>query len=835
MGVAMNNTDKKFKVSVDKLRWSIDGSAFSFTSTDELEKLEEIIGQPRGVQAFRFAMQMNKPGYNVFVTGQPGTGRLEAVKKMLQEIAGEEKAQDDLCYVNNFKNDESPILLRFKAGGGQRFKNDMQDLINGLKSSVPQLFESEEYISRRKEIMETYEKKTTEFFKGLDKKVKSRGFSLVQVPTPSGQPQRPQLTPIVDGEPVPMGVLEQKMENGRFPKEEFEEIKKKYDELKGEIDKIFLEIRELQKELQEKGRKFDKMMFRNLAAEQFQPLFDKYEQEKVRSYLEAMLNDLTENIDIFLADQQNQNLPAGLVIPTGPRFQPYEVNLLVDNAKQKKPPVIIESYPTYRNLFGTIERIVDRSGVWRTDFSKIKAGSFLKANGGYLVLNLRDILTEPGVWPALKRALKTEKMEIQTFDPFYWFTSTGLKPEPIKMEIKVAILGDPYLYYLLSEYDEDVQKIFKVRADFDSTMNKNEDALKQITRVIKARTEAEKLKPLDPTAVAAIFEHLVRVSGRQEKISISGPLLNDLLCEADAIADYNKASIITEKHIDQVIEDRKYRSNLIEEKIEEMIDRGSLLIDMEGSEIGQVNGLAVIDLGDHRFGRPSRITATTSMGREGVINIEREAEMGGNIHNKGVLILSGYLRRMYAQDKPLSVSASIAFEQSYSGVDGDSASSTELYALLSSLAEVPIKQSIAVTGSVNQKGEIQAIGGVNEKIEGFFDACQKKGLNGKQGVLIPHSNIQDLMLRKDVVKAVAKGKFSIWAVKTINEGIGILTGQAAGEKDKKGHYPKGSINAVVDGKLLELAKGLKEFAGGEEKKKGIRQLKSGSCSGAQAK
>jgi len=814
----MSNLEKTLQVPVEKLRWRFDSSTLSFKTTEELKPREDIIGQPRGVQAFRFAMRMNKPGYNVFVTGRPGSGRMQAVEKMLHDIASEEKPPDDLCYVNNFKTEESPVLLRFKAGGGHEFKNDMQQLVDHLKSSVPQLFESEEYISRRKEIMEAYEEKTAEFFKSLDKKVREKGFSLVQIPS-AGQHQRPQLMPVVDGEAIPMGALEMKVENGRFPAKEFEELKVKYDALKKEIDKIFMEIRELQKDLHEKGAKFDRMMFRNLAAEQFQPLLDKYEQEKIQAYLQAALQDMTENISIFLADQQSQQLSPGLAMPVGDRFQPYQVNLLVDNAEQKKPPVIVESFPTYRNLFGTIERIVDRSGVWRTDFSKIKAGSFLKANGGYLVLNLPDLLGEPGVWPALKRALKTEKMEIQTYDPFYWFTSTGLKPEPIEMEIKVIILGDPYFYYLLRYYDEDVQKIFKVRADFDSTMDRDEEALGQLTGAIRTITGAEKIRPLDRSGVAALLEHLVRVSGRQEKIAISMPLLTDLLCEAETLCSENGAKLIDARHIEQVIEERIYRANLIEEKMQEMIDRGSLLIDTEGAEIGQVNGLAVIDLGDHRFGRPSRITATVSMGKEGVINIEREAEMGGNIHNKGVLILSGYLRRMYAQDKPLSVSASLAFEQSYSGVDGDSASSTELYCLLSSLAGVPIKQSIGVTGSINQKGEIQAIGGVNEKIEGFFDVCEKRGLTGEQGVMIPDSNVKDLMLREDVVTAVKEGKFRIWSVATVDQGLEILTGVAAGKRDEKNRYPEGSVNAMVNDRLLELVMGLKEFGNDKEERK----------------
>lgn len=815
----MTDIRKQLQVPVERLRWSFDPASLP-KGKDKGGPAEEIIGQPRGVQAFRFAMQMNKSGYNVFVTGRPGTGRLQAIKKMLAEFTAKERSPDDLCYVNNFKSPEAPLLLRFKAGEGGRFREAMNQMLDRLKTQVPQLFESEEYISRRKEIMGAYEKKTTEFFKGLDKRVREMGFALVQVA--GANQQRPQLMPVVDGEPQPMPILEDKMENGRFPRDEFEQIKKKYETLKQEIDKIFNEIRELQKDLQEKGEKFDRTMFRNLASEQVQPIVDGYDGERVRAYLAEVLDDLTDNIKVFLPDsQQGQAL-----VPGADAFQPYRVNLLVDNAEQKQPPVIIESHPTYRNLFGTIERIVDRSGVWRTDFSKIQAGSFLKANGGYLVLNLVDLLTEPGVWPALKRALKTEKMEIQTFDPFYWFTSTGLKPEAIPMEIKVVLMGDVYLYYLLRYYDEEVAKIFKVRADFDTTMDKNGEALTQLTGAIKNAVSREKLKGLDPSGLAALLEHMVRVAGRQEKIAITMPLLEDLLSEADSLATRDGDKKITGKHVEEALQARIYRSNLIEDKIQEMIDRGSLLIDTEGSVVGQVNGLAVISLGDYMFGRPSRITAVTAMGREGVINIERESDLGGSIHNKGVLILNGYLRQMYAQDKPLSLSASLAFEQSYSGVDGDSASSTELYALLSSLAEVPINQAIAVTGSVNQKGEVQAIGGVNEKIEGFFEVCRKKGLTGEQGVMIPESNVQDLMLKKEVVAAVKAGKFHVWSVKTIEQGLEILTGVPAGKYDpKKKGYPAGTINAKVDGKLLKLAQGLKDFGNGKEngKKKTTRK------------
>jgi lon-related putative ATP-dependent protease len=560
--------------------------------------------------------------------------------------------------------------------------------------------------------------------------------------------------------------------------------------------------------------------FMKNASEQMRPLTKDYGGDKIKSYLEAMLEDMADNLQIFRTQGQQPQIP-GLtpIMPEVDRFQPYQVNLIVDNSEQKGPPVLIEAYPTYRNIFGSIERIVDRSGVWRTDFSKIKAGSLLKANGGYLVFNLLDAIVEPGVWQALKRALKSEKLEIQTYDPFYFFTTSGLKPEPIELQTKVVVISDEYLYHLLLFYDEDVKKIFKVRADFDTSMDRNEESIRQFAQFIKMKTEEEKLRPLDRTAVAALVEQAIRMTGRQEKISTSFPAVTDLIREADYWAGQEKVNVIQEKHVDKAIEAKIYRSNKIEEHIQEMIDRGTLMIDVDGEVVGQVNGLAVYSMGDYMFGKPSRITASTSMGRAGIINIEREADMSGNTHNKGVLILSGYLRKKYAQDKPLTMSASIAFEQSYSGVDGDSASSTEIYALLSSLSGVPLKQYVAVTGSVNQKGEVQPIGGVNEKIEGFYDCCRKRGLTKKQGVMIPEANVKDLMLRKDVVEAVKKGQFHIYPVKSIDEGIEILTEKKAGERKADGFYPKDSVNGLVDTKLKELAEGLKEFATGEEEGK----------------
>jgi lon-related putative ATP-dependent protease len=633
-----------------------------------------------------------------------------------------------------------------------------------------------------------------------------------------GQIKRPEVMPLVDGNPTPIDQLESMVDKGRFPKEEFETLKEKQSKLREDIDQIFLELRDLQKGVQETVEKMDRVMFMKLAEGLTAPLRQKYKSKDIHTYFNDMLEDMAENLQIF-STQPQQVIPGlPLMMPEGDRFQPYQVNLLVDNTEQKGPPVLVETHPTYRNLFGSIERIVDRSGVWRTDFSKIKAGSLVKANGGYLVLNLLEAIVEPGVWQALKRALKTKKMEIETYDPFYLFTTTGLKPEPIEMDIKVVVISDDYLYHLLLAYDEDVKKIFKVRADFDTAMDKTDESVRQFAEFLKMKTDEDKLKPFDRTAVAALVEHAVRMTGRQEKLSTSFPVIADILRESDYWAGEDKQSVVQEKHVDKAIESRIYRSNLLEEHIQEMIDRGTLMIDTEGAVVGQVNGLAVYNLGDFMFGKPSRITASTSMGRAGIINIEREADLSGNTHNKGILILGGYLRKKYAQDKPLTMSASIAFEQSYSGVDGDSASSTEIYALLSSLAGVPIRQSVAVTGSVNQKGEVQAIGGVNYKIEGFYDCCRHKGITGEQGVMIPESNVKDLMLRKDVVEAVKAGKFHVYSVKMIDEGIEILTGMPAGKIKADGTYPKGTINNLVNEKLKSLAEGLKEFGEEEEKK-----------------
>jgi ATP-dependent Lon protease len=480
--------------------------------------------------------------------------------------------------------------------------------------------------------------------------------------------------------------------------------------------------------------------------------------------------------------------------------------------------MINETHPSYKNLFGIIERRMDRTGHWVTDFTKIKAGSLLKANGGFLVVNALDLLLEPGVWPSLKRTLLNQKIEPETYDPFPMFSTSALKPEPIECNVKVIMIGDPLIYQLLYFRDQDFEKIFKVKADFDTVTENNSQNIYQYACFIKQLCEREKLQPFDSSGIAGVIEYAVRLASRKNKISTHFNSLVDLLREADYWAKKEKQNTIQKKHVNQAIQEKIERLNLIEKKIQEMIEQGTLMIDTEGSVVGQVNGLSVYDLGEYSFGRPTRITARTSMGRAGIINIEREADLSGKTHNKGMLILSGYLRSKYAQDKPLTISASICFEQSYSGIDGDSASSTEAYALLSSIANLPLRQDIAVTGSINQKGEIQAIGGVNQKIEGFYEVCKAKGLNGTQGVIIPEANIPNLMLREDVVKAIEEKKFHLYSVKTIDQGIEILTKTKAGKKLKNGEFEKDSVNDLVNRKLLEFAVKLKEFSKEKEQR-----------------
>jgi len=809
----MRRTKRFEEVPLEKLRWQCNPETLPFETTQDLPACETIIGQVSGVKALDFGVRITGSGYNIFITGTSGTGRTSALKCCLEAVVAEKKIPGDVCYVNNFKDPDNPMVLTLQAGQGRAFKNDMAEFIGSLKRNIPQIFESEEYRTQRKALTDQFGEIQKTKFKVFEKKITSEGFTLVQIQM--GPYTRPEILPVIAGNPLNLDQLESLVEKNQFPRERLEVIRSQLPELMEELQQIIKETRKDEKELIEKLKRLEIDVVKPLVAEGIAEIQDKFRVQKVQEYLHEVQENILANLSDFQEKPEGQMLP-GIGRPEA-SFNEYEVNVVVDNSGTKGAPIVEETYPTYRNLFGSVERMMDRSGLWRTDFTKIKGGSLLTANGGYLIINAKDALLEPAVWPALKRTLKTKRMEIQAYDPFFLFTTSSIKPEPIDVDVKVIMIGDDLSYRLLYQYDEDFEKIFKAKADFDTVMDRNEASISEYTSFIQKICRDEKLKPFDRSGAATVVEYGARLAGRQKKLSTRFHQVADLVREASYWASEEGTKLVTAKHVDLAIEKRIERLNLIERKIQEMIQDGQIMIDTKGAVVGQVNGLSVFDMGDYAFGRPSRITAKTAMGKAGVIDIEREVEMSGPIHTKGVYILSGYLRGKYAQDKPLNMSASVCFEQSYSGVEGDSASSTEVYALLSSLSEVPVRQDIAVTGSVNQKGEVQTIGGVNHKIEGFFDVCRARGLTGSQGVIIPHQNVADFMLRKDVIKAVKEKKFHIYPVTTIDQGMEILTGMKAGERGPDGTYEKGTINHLVDEKLRALAENLEKFGETEEK------------------
>ncbi|KPL10573.1 ATP-dependent protease [candidate division TA06 bacterium SM1_40] len=803
----------RFEVPVENLCWICPDEHFPFETTDDLSASYEIIGQDRAVRAIELGLNIESVGYNIFITGLVGTGRNTTIKLLLDGIEKDRPTPDDKCYVHNFRYPDMPKVISLPAGKGTVLVKAMDDLLDRIPAHLRALLESEEFQERRKAVAERFQKKQRELIEEFDKKVKADGFTLVQVQV--GTFTRPDLVPVVDGEPVDPAQLEALVEQGKFPRDRFDALKERYRELAEELAQTYKQTTALEREARSALESLTHETVAPLIDHLLEEIKEKVPSKEVFAHLDEVKQSVLDNLERFSTGAE----PTAEAEPLPPEADPfleYRVNLIIDNSRTSGPPIVFENSPSYKNLFGTIERVTDRSGQWRTDFTRIRAGSFVRANGGFLIVNALDALTEPGVWVALKRALRNRTVEIQSYDPFYMFTTSALKPEAIECDTKVIMIGDPGLYQLLYENDHDFRKIFKIKADFDSVMPQTMDSIMQYARFIKKICDDEGLLPFDKTGVGAVVEYGSRLAGKQSKLSTWFTYIADVLREATYWARQQKSTVVRFEHVDHAIQERIKRLNLVEEKIQEMIDEGSIMIDTEGRIVGQVNGLSVYLMGDHAFGKPSRITAQIAMGRSGIIDIEREAELGGRTHNKGVLILSGYLRGKYAQDKPLAISASLCFEQSYSDIDGDSASSSELYALLSSISGIPLRQDIAVTGSVNQKGEIQPIGSVNHKIEGFFDVCKTRGLTSTQGVMIPHQNMKDLMLRRDVIEAVREKKFHIYAVKTIDEGIELLTGMPAGERGEDGTYPEKTINRLVDDRLTKLVTGLKQFGGEAE-------------------
>jgi lon-related putative ATP-dependent protease len=794
----------------EQLRWRCTPDTLGINSMDGVMPLKEIVGQDRALRAVRMGMEMKQYGYNIFATGAPGTGRTTAIKRLLADCEQQKAELTDKVYVHNFKDPDAPLSINLPAGQGVVFKKEMASFLAEILKSIPAVFESRRYQEQRKAMLEHFQDRQRSILRDFEKKVKQRGFEVVQVQ--GNATSRPEIVPVIDGNPIGMDQIHAKADAGELSNEERTRLVQQQAELDSQMDMVMREMRNIERKAKRSLEELSHKVVVPLVEELIDDLEEKFTSVKVHEYLQHVESDVLENLSRFHPKEEPQPSILGMSLPReDDHFTEYQVNVVVDNSHLQGVPVVIETNPRYKNLFGTIERVVDRNGIWRTDFTHIKAGSMLKADGGYLVIYALDAITEPGVWPALKRTLRNHEIEIQAFEPGIFGYTSSLKPEPIGLQVKVIMIGDPYTYQLLYVLDEDFKEIFKIRADFDSEMPNTDQAIKSYLSFIRGLSEREKLLPFDVSAVAEVVEYGVRLSGRQSKLSTQFSMLADVLRESSYWAQSVKSDTVTGEHIRKAIDERIERIKLIEEKIQEMILEGAIFVDTEGTKVGQVNGLSVYQMGEHEFGRPSRITVKTAMGRAGIINIEREAELSGPSHNKGVLILTGYLRSRYAQNKPLVLSASIAFEQSYSGVDGDSASSTEIYALLSSLSGLPLRQDLAVTGSVNQNGEIQPIGGVNLKIEGFYDVCRARGLTGTQGVLIPMANVKDLMLRHDVVEAVRAKKFHIYGINSIDEGIALLTGKKAGRRLKSGTFEPGSVNAMVDRVLSEYVKKVKKL------------------------
>lgn len=797
------------ELSPDKLRSECDPSFMRCETTKGLTPLREIIGQERAVRALKFGIGIKDPGFNIYVAGMPGTGKTTAVKNFVEEIARTEPVPPDWCYVNNFSNQYEPMAIKLRAGKGKEFQEEVKNLIENARTALPKAFESEDYTRRREATIRGLENQRKELISQLNAKAQQEGFVIQS--TPIGL----LMIPVIKGKPV------SEEELLTLPQKTKDEIQEKRERLELELRNTMRQFFDMEKKIHEELKKLNKEVALYAIGHLVDEVMEKYKENvEVTAYLRDVKSDILDNVSQFVKGEEPQQSPFQLPWMKEAPFKKYEVNVVVDNSNMKGAPVIMELNPIYQNLIGRTEKEA-QFGALVTDFTMIRGGALHKANHGYLIVRVDELLRSPFSYDALKRALRNRRIVVEEPEERFGFISIkSLKPQPIPLEVKVILIGDAYLYQLMFSMDTEFRELFKVKAEFDSSMEKTEINVKQYAAFVCALCQKEKLKHLDGSGLAKVVEHSSRLADDQQKLSTRFAEVADIIREANFYALQEKVENISARHMKKAVEEKTYRSKLIQEKIQEMIKRGVILIDTEEAKVGQVNGLSVMGLGDFAFGGPSRVTVSLGLGREGVIDIEREAKMGGPIHTKGVLILSGYMNEKYAKDKPLSLSARLVFEQSYGGVEGDSASSTELYALLSALSGLPIKQDLAVTGSVNQKGEVQAIGGINEKIEGFFEVCRSRGLTGKQGVLMPASNVQNLMLKEEVVEAVKEGKFHIYSARTIDEGIEILTGVRAGKKLSDGTFEEGTVNERVDRRLRDMVEKLKEFSAdsGKEKK-----------------
>ena len=750
------------------------------------------------MKALQFGLRIRSKGFNVYIAGMPGTGRRSAAVEFIKELAKDMPVPPDWCYVYNFREPSKPNALSLPAGKGKEFKEDVEKLVSAIPTALKNAFESDEYAKKRQTTMKAIEEERDEFTNNINRMTSEAGFQIQQ--TPIGT----LLVPIVDDKPLTPEEFNQLSAGVK------ERLRVKQEDLQAKLQKPFVQFRELE----EKAEKTVQSLNREVALYVLGPMLsvvkEKYgSNAEVIEYVDDIMKDILDNLVRFLTPASKEQLPFFVEAPDP--MANYKVNLIVDNSQLKGAPVEIEVNPSYYKLFGAIEKEA-RFGALVTNYTMIRGGMLHKANGGFILVPVEGIFTDPSIWISLKQTISSEKLEIEEKEARLGFISTkSLMPESIPFDTKIILIGDPQVYDILYNADKDFKELFKIKADFDVSMERNEENVKQYVTQICSLCDKEKLLPVASSGLSAIIEYSSRLAGDQNKLSTQFSVISDTVREADFYAREAKSAIITKEHIHHQLEEKLYRSNMIQDKLGEFISKGIILIDTNDTAVGQVNGLAVLATGDFAFGNPSRITASIAVGQEGVVDIERQSNMSGPSHTKGVMILSGYLNDTYARERPLSLSAHLVFEQNYGGVDGDSASSTELYCLLSALAGAPIKQYIAVTGSVNQKGEVQAIGGVNEKIEGFFEICKARGLTGKQGCMIPISNVQNLMLKEEVINAIKEKRFHIWPVSTIGEGIEVLTDIPAGGREADGTFPIDTINGRVQNRLDKMAERRKEY------------------------
>lgn len=787
----------RLRLAPAQLRRTIDPQTLPFTSTAEVPPLVGTIGQPRAIRAIQFGLETATFGYNLYVAGQIGTGRNSTVRAFLAQIAPTKPVPNDWCYVFNFQDPYRPMAIGLPAGQGSQFARDMEDLIAGCQREIPRALESEDYARRRNAILSEIAQRREQVIREFQREAARQGFA-VEI-TPAGI-----ITiPLVQGRPLSPEAY------ARLPEEVRREIEERSAQLRQQALQVLRQLHQLEKEAAERVQALDREVALFAVGPLFAELREKYASfPRVLAYLDAVEADIPQHLAAFAArgEMEDEERDAHLLR--------YRVNVIVDHRNTVGAPVIIEHNPTYYNLFGRIEYRV-RMGVLATDFTMIRGGALHRANGGYIVLQALDVLLQPFVWETLKRSLRSQELAIENIAEQYSpLPTAALRPEPIPLDVKVILVGPPLLYYLLYFFDPEFPKLFKVRADFDVEMPLTPETLQAYAAFISARCRDLDLPHFDRSGVARIVEHSLRLTENQRKLSTRFLEIESLISEAAHWARQNQHPLVTAADVDRAIAEREYRANLLEERFHEWIAEGTIAIETTGQQIGQINGLSIIPLGDYEFARPNRITCRVGLGTQGIINIEREIKLSGRIHNKGFLILVGFLQGRYAADVPLAITAQIGFEQTYDEIEGDSASSAELYALLSALADLPLRQGLAVTGAVNQFGEVLAVGGVTRKIEGFFDVCKARGLTGDQGVIIPAANVPHLMLKNEVVEAVRAGQFHIYAVRHIDEGIELLTGVPAGQRQPDGTYPPGSVNDRVIRRLRQFAQTLREFQRG---------------------